>query len=238
MPATLAGVHDQRAAVSHGLTPGPAAGRCPLTPEGRFVAVSEIILASASPRRAALLEQIGLRFRTQPSALGDNGEALQAGEKAEAYVCRLALAKAEDVAAHLSRGLVIGADTVVACDDRLLGKPRDRDEAQAFLLALAGRTHQVISGVALVDVATGQAEVGAAMTDVTMRRFDAREAARYVATGEPMDKAGAYGIQGRGALLVEAIQGDYFNVVGLPLTLLAALLRRFGFDPWKTDAAD
>jgi septum formation protein len=190
--------------------------------------VPEIILASASPRRAALLKQIGLPFRTHPSALGDDGEAPLVGEGAEAYACRLARAKAEEVAARLRRGLV----------DRLLGKPRDRDEAQAFLLSLAGRTHRVISGLAVVDGTTGQAEVGAAVTGVTMRPFDAREASKYVATGEPMDKAGAYGIQGRGALLVEAIQGDYFNVVGLPLTLLAVLLGRFGIDPWTMDAAD
>jgi septum formation protein len=200
--------------------------------------VPEIILASASPRRAALLKQIGLPFRTHPSALGDDGEAPLVGEGAEAYACRLARAKAEEVAARLRRGLVVGADTVVVSDDRLLGKPRDRDEAQAFLLSLAGRTHRVISGLAVVDGTTGQAEVGAAVTGVTMRPFDAREAAKYVATGEPMDKAGAYGIQGRGALLVEAIQGDYFNVVGLPLTLLAVLLGRFGIDPWTMDAAD
>jgi septum formation protein len=198
----------------------------------------EIILASASPRRGALLAQIGLPFRAHPSALGDDGEAPLAGEGAEAYVCRLALAKAAEVATRVGGGLVVGADTVVTSDDRLLGKPRDRDEAQAFLLSLAGRTHRVISGVAVVDAGTGRAEVGTALTHVTMRPFDAHEAARYVATGEPMDKAGAYGIQGRGALLVEAIQGDYFNVVGLPLTLLAALLRRFGMDPWQMNAAD
>jgi len=201
------------------------------------MAAPEIILASASPRRAALLNQIRLPFRTHPSALGDDGEAQLAGEKAEAYACRLALAKAREVAAALKHGLVIGADTVVTCDERLLGKPRDRDEAQAFLLSLAGRTHQVITGVAVVEAATGRAEVGAAVTGVTMRPFDAKEAAQYVATGEAMDKAGAYGIQERGALLVEGIQGDYFNVVGLPLALLAALLRRFGVDPWGMQAA-
>ena len=199
--------------------------------------IPEIILASASPRRAALLNQIRLPFRTHPSALGDDDEPQRVGEHAEAYACRLALAKAREVAAALKQGLVIGADTVVTCDGQLLGKPRDRDEAQAFLLSLAGRTHQVITGVAVVEAATGRAEVDAAVTGVTMRPFDAEEAALYVATGEPMDKAGAYGIQERGALLVEGIQGDYFNVVGLPLALLAALLRRFGVEPWSMEAA-
>jgi len=202
------------------------------------MAVPEIILASASPRRAALLHQIGLPFCTDPSALGDDGEAALPGEKPEVYARRLALSKAKEVAARLVQGLVVGADTVVACDDRLLGKPRDRGEAQAFLLSLAGRTHHVITGVAVVDVKTARAEAEVAVTAVRMRAFDAQEAARYVDTGEPMDKAGAYGIQGRGALLVERIQGDYFNVVGLPLTLLAALLRRFGIDPWGKESAE
>ncbi len=201
------------------------------------MAVPEIVLASASPRRAALLDQIRVPFRTHPSALGDDGEAQLAGEAPEACARRLALAKARDVAAAFPRGLVIGADTVVTRDGRLLGKPRDPEEAQAFLLSLAGRTHQVITGVAVVDAATGRAEVDAAMTGVTMRPFDAREAARYVATGEPLDKAGAYGIQERGALLVEGIRGDYFNVVGLPLVVLAALLRRFGVDLWDLRTA-
>ena len=201
------------------------------------MAVPEIILASVSPRRAALLEQVGVPFRTLPSSLGEDGETQLAGEGAEACARRLALAKARDVARPLSHGLVIGADTVVTCDGRLLGKPRDADEAQAFLLSLAGRTHRVITGVAVVEAATGRAEVDAAVTEVTMRPFDAAEAAQYVATGEPMDKAGAYGIQGRGALLVARVSGDYFNVVGLPLVLLAGLLRRFGVDPWDVRAA-
>lgn len=199
--------------------------------------VTEIVLASVSPRRAALLEQIGVPFRTVPSGLGEDGEGQLAGEGADACARRLALAKAQDVARDLPFGLVVGADTVVTCGERVLGKPRDADEAQAFLLSLAGQTHRVITGVAVVEAATRSAEIDAAMTEVTMRAFDATEAARYVATGEPMDKAGAYGIQGRGALLVEAIRGDYFNVVGLPLVLLAGLLRRFGVDVWERGAA-
>ena len=196
------------------------------------MAVPEIILASASPRRAALLEQIGLPFRTHPSAPGDDGEVRLAAETPRTYACRLALAKAREVADRLDTGLVIGADTVVACRDHLFGKPRTQEEAMGFLLALAGQTHQVITGVAVIEVETARIEEDAAETAVTMRAFGAAEAARYVATGEPMDKAGAYGIQGRGALLVDGIQGDYFNVVGLPLGLLATLLRRFGIDLW------
>jgi septum formation protein len=197
------------------------------------MATPEIILASASPRRAALLRQIGLRFRVAPSGLGEDGEAPLPGESPEACARRLALSKAREVAGRLAHGLVIGADTVVACEDRSFGKPRDGDEALAFLLALAGRTHRVITGVAVVDAETARAEIEAAVTSVVMRPFGADEAARYVATGEPMDKAGAYGIQERGALLVEGIQGDYFNVVGLPIALLAVLLGRFGVDLWR-----
>jgi len=191
-----------------------------------------IILASASPRRAALLAQIGLSFRVQASELGDDGETALPGEAPEVHAARLALAKARDVAARLDEGLVIGADTVVVLGERMLGKPADPAEARAFLAALSGKTHRVISGVAVMDAATGRSEVATAVTSVRMRPFDAAEAEAYVATGEPLDKAGAYGIQERGAVLVEAIQGDYFNVVGLPLVLLAELLRRFGKDVW------
>lgn len=195
--------------------------------------IPEIILASASPRRAALLRQIGLPFHLHPSALDEDGTG--SGTDPETRASHLALAKAQEVAAQLGRGLVIGADTIVVCEGVVLGKPRDKDEAQAFLLRLSGRTHQVITGVAVVEAETGRAEVAPTVTAVRMRAFDAAEAAAYVATGEPLDKAGAYAIQGRGALLVEEIEGDYFNVVGLPLTTLAALLRRFGLDVW--DAA-
>jgi septum formation protein len=198
------------------------------------VAVPEIILASASPRRAALLRQIGLPFRVQASRAGEDDSGRRAcRESPEAYAMRLALAKAREVAGGLRGGLVIGADTVVVGHGALLGKPRDAAEAEAFLLRLAGRTHRVATGVAVVDAASGRSAAGASTTRVRMRAFDASEAARYVAGGEPLDKAGAYGIQGRGALLVEAIRGDYCTVVGLPLVLLADLLRRFGVDVWQ-----
>jgi septum formation protein len=197
-----------------------------------------IILASASPRRAALLAQVGLPFRVHPSSLNEEGGSAHLGNEApETVACRLARAKAEEVAARVGRGLVIGADTTVVCDGIAYGKPRDAEEARAILLRLAGRTHQVITGVAVVEAETGRAEVAVAVTQVRMRAFDAAEAAAYVATGEPLDKAGAYAIQGRGALLVEGIEGDYSNVVGLPLIMLATLLRRFGVSVWETPQA-
>lgn len=195
----------------------------------------EIILASASPRRAALLQQIGLPFRLVPGTLDENGAwPGDPSETPDARACQLARAKAEGVAAGLGRGLVIGADTIVVCDGIAFGKPRDGDEAQAILLRLAGRTHRVITGVAVVEAETGRAEVASAVTAVRMRPFGPAEIAAYVATGEPLDKAGAYAIQGRGALLVEGIEGDYSTVVGLPLVTLAELLGRFGISVWKT----
>jgi septum formation protein len=194
----------------------------------------DIILASASPRRAALLAQIGLPFRVHPSTLDEEGGTAEVGREApDVVACRLARAKAEDVAAQVTRGLIIGADTIVICEGRIFGKPRDGAEARDMLLRLAGRTHQVVTGVAVVEAETGRVEVDAAVTAVTMRALASTEAAAYVATGEPLDKAGAYAIQGRGALLVEWIQGDYSNVVGLPLPTLARLLRRFQFDVWE-----
>lgn len=199
--------------------------------------IPQIILASASPRRVALLHQIGLPFGLHPSGLDEDGASPEAGgESPESRACRLARAKAEEVAGRVGRGLVIGADTIVVCEGIVFGKPRDAEEARAILLRLAGRTHQVITGVAMVDAETKRVEVAAAITAVRMREFNSWEAAAYVATGEPLDKAGAYAIQGRGALLIEGIEGDYSNVVGLPIPTLAVLLRRFGLDLW--DAAE
>ncbi len=191
--------------------------------------VPEIILASASPRRAALLTQIGLPFRVVPSGLEeDGGAASDRLADHEQQACALARAKAEEVAVRVRSGLVIGADTIVVCEGVPYGKPRDAREAEAMLLRLAGRTHHVITAVAVVDAASGRSEGAAAVTAVHMRQIDEGEAAAYVATGEPMDKAGAYGIQGRGALLVDRIEGDYSAVVGLPLPTLTVLLGRFG----------
>jgi septum formation protein len=193
----------------------------------------EIILASASPRRADLLRQIGLPFHVAPSAVDEEEHLSSAAEACpEELAARLAFAKAQTVARRLGRGLVLGADTLVVCDEAVLGKPRDPAEAQAFLIQLSGRTHRVITGIALLQAETGRAEVATAVTAVRMRPFDAAEAAAYVATGEPMDKAGGYAVQGRGALLVEAIEGEYSNVVGLPLITLAELLRRFDLEIW------
>jgi septum formation protein len=185
---------------------------------------STLILASASPRRRELLTQAGYRFAVQPSSIP---ESLRPGEDAIRFVTRLAREKAEEVFARPKPSpapvLVLGADTVVVCDGEVMGKPMDAADAQRMLLLLSGRTHQVVTGVAVVW-GTGSAEVAAEMTQVTMRTLSPQEVAGYVATGEPMDKAGAYAIQGYAGRWIPRIHGCYFNVVGLPLSLVDSLL--------------
>jgi len=187
-----------------------------------------LILASASPRRRELLRLLGLPFEVVPSAFEEPAPASHPDP--EALARELALAKARDVARNHPRRWVLGADTVVWLGDRLLGKPADASEAAAMLAALVGRTHRVTTGLALLR--RGGPELTAhATTEVTFRPLTPREVAAYVATGEPYDKAGGYGIQGHGALLVEGVRGDYPNVVGLPLVPLLRLLRAAGLLP-------
>ncbi|MDI3318059.1 MAG: Maf family protein [Bacillota bacterium] len=192
-----------------------------------------LILASSSPRRRALLEALGLSFEVIPP---DVDEPRQDGLPPGRVVERLALRKALAVARRLAAGgppqpepaWVLGSDTVVVLDGEILGKPADAAEAAAMLGRLAGRTHTVYSGIALVPVrpgageppGEGEARVAHQRTEVHLRALRPGEAERYVATGEPMDKAGAYAAQGRGAVLIEWIRGDYTNVVGLPVPLL------------------
>jgi len=193
-----------------------------------------VILASASPRRAALLRQAGILFVTVPSAVEDDTPT--PGVDAIAHVQQAALAKARGAASQVGEGLVIGADTLVVLEGEALGKPRDPEDAARMLRRLAGRTHQVVTGVALVEVSAGierRASTRHERTTVTFRDLSDDDIQAYVATGEPLDKAGAYGIQGRGALLVSGIEGCYTNVVGLPLARLACMLRDFGLSPWQ-----
>ncbi|MGM0569693.1 Maf family protein [Marinobacter sp.] len=188
-----------------------------------------VILASASPRRADLLRQLGLCFETRPV---DIDETPQPGETPSVYVYRLAREKA--VAGFELAGepeaLVLGSDTTVVLDGRILGKPADRDDARVMLRALSGRTHQVMTGVALAS--QGGTEVTVSTTDVAFRPLDEREIAAYCETGEPLDKAGGYGIQGRGGAFVSSITGSYSAVVGLPLDVTADLLARAGLPVW------
>jgi septum formation protein len=155
----------------------------------------------------------------------DVDEAILAGESPETYAVRVALDKASSVAAQTENGIVIGADTIVVVRDEILGKPADARDAVRMLNMLSGKMHRVITGLAVVDASTATVKTASAVTRVWFHDMAPEKIESYVATGEPLDKAGAYGIQERGALFVDRIDGCYFNVVGLPLSLLADLLR-------------
>ena len=183
-----------------------------------------LVLASASPRRAELLRAAGIPFEVVPA---DVDERQQAGEDAGTYVQRLATAKAAHVAQTHPGRAVLGADTTVVVDGEVLGKPLDGREAVAMLGRLSGRSHRVLTGVCLIG-ADGRAETSVAVTTVEFRPVTAAEIERYVASGEPMDKAGAYAIQGGAGDFVTRIDGDYDNVVGLPVALIQAMCLRLG----------
>lgn len=179
-----------------------------------------LILASASPRRRELLQTAGIAFTVRVS---EAEEHIESGTAPQEAVMQLARQKAEAVAKAYPRELVLGADTVVVYDGAILGKPADEADAVRMLQMLSGKTHTVYTGVCLVQ--NGQAETFFEQTDVTFYPLTQEEIEQYVATGEPMDKAGAYGIQGRGCTLVQSICGDYFNVVGLPVAAVCRRLR-------------
>ncbi|MGH7471399.1 MAG: Maf family protein [Longimicrobiales bacterium] len=184
-----------------------------------------IVLASQSPRRAQLLEQLGLRFEVLPAQVD---ESYEPNETPQAHVERLAREKAVAVARLRPEALVIGSDTVVVLDDQVLGKPANRAQALDMLMRLQGRTHRVETGIALA--APGDVLVsGVESVRVQFRAYERVAAEAYVETTEPMDKAGAYGIQGRGAVLVERIEGDYFAVMGLPIGRLLRLFLSLGW---------
>jgi septum formation protein len=186
-----------------------------------------IILASNSPRRKDLLRQIGLDFIVDPA---DVDERVLPDESPEGYAVRVALDKARVAAARAGTGIVIAADTIVVLHNEILGKPADTKDAERMLMMLSGNVHRVITGLAVMDAATGRALTRASITRVWFRRLSPHEITSYAASGEPLDKAGSYGIQERGALLIDKINGCYFNVVGLPLSLLGEMLRTFGLD--------
>jgi septum formation protein len=190
-----------------------------------------VYLASASPRRRELLRQIGVRFEVRPAEVA---EVPAPAEAPDAYVLRVAAAKAEAVWERVERAEqrpVLAADTAVVLDDRVLGKPADVAEAAAMLAELSGRTHSVLTAVAL---RCGRAtETLLSRTEVRFRATTAHERDEYCRSGEPLDKAGAYGIQGRAAVFVEHLSGSYTGVVGLPLFETAALLERCGIELWN-----
>jgi len=189
--------------------------------------LKSIILASASPRRKLLLQQIGLDFISSPSNIEED---LSFSASPSELAQTIASHKAQDVARRLDRGIVIGADTLVVWEGMIMGKPTDRAEAGRMLGCLSGQRHQVITGLCVLDVEKNIPEVAAEITAVFFRSLSPQEINSYLDCGEWEDKAGSYAIQGRGALLVDHIEGCYYNVVGLPLNRLHLMLRKHGVD--------
>ena len=187
--------------------------------------MKRIILASASPRRKELLEQICLKF-TVDTRVREDTELV--GQEPHKQAKEISLKKAESVAGRYPDAIVIAADTFGVIDGRIIGKPRSESEACLMLASLSGKSHTVITGFTVLDTLTGKAVSQSVETTVHMKRLTTSEIEAYVQTGEPLDKAGAYAIQGLGAVLVEKIEGDYFNVMGLPISALAEVLKEFG----------
>lgn len=189
-----------------------------------------LILASKSPRRAEILHHAGITFEVQPAHVN---EARRPRESAHTYVRRLAAAKAHvavERAKHKKQhAMVIGADTIVLARGKMLGKPADVKEARRMLRLLSGKTHQVLTGLAIVSLPDGKARHHVEITHVKFARLSNADIDDYIATGEPFDKAGAYGIQGIGGRFVTAIEGCYFNVMGLPLSRVWTILRDLGY---------
>jgi septum formation protein len=185
--------------------------------------VGTLILASASPRRRELLERAGLAFEVRAADLDESAHPDEAPER---YVARIARAKAELIAQHHPDGVVLAADTAVIRDQDILGKPRDADDARKMLASLSARTHRVLTAVSLV--ARGAHDAQTVQTEVDFRPLRSREIDWYLSTGEPLDKAGAYAIQGIGGFLVRAIRGSHSNVIGLPVVETLAMLQRAG----------
>lgn len=187
--------------------------------------MSEIILASASPRRRELLRNMGLDFSIIVSDADE--DTVDTSVPPEIYVQELALLKATATAKRVldrKNALIISADTVVVYDNKILGKPKDEVEARAMLKMLSGKIHQVYTGFCVLRMKDAMTVCKSVCTHVRFKKLTDEKISKYIATKEPMDKAGAYGIQGLGAMLIDAIQGDYFNVVGLPVSELADIL--------------
>ncbi|HET6962629.1 MAG TPA: Maf family protein [Terriglobia bacterium] len=193
--------------------------------ESRMTTIRQWVLASSSPRRQELLKLLVPDFEVVPS---DVDESVHAAERPEAMVARLARDKALAVQERHPSACIVGADTVVVCEEAVLGKPVSQEDAGSMLRTLSGKTHQVLTGVCLVHLDSLFAEC--VTTDVTFSRLLDSEIEGYVQSGEPLDKAGAYAIQGLGARFVERISGCYFNVVGLPVSTLYQMIKRLGPD--------
>lgn len=189
----------------------------------------KIVLASTSPRRISLLRQISMLF----SVVAPMGNEASAKPDPKERVMENALAKARSVLGNVEEGLVVGADTVVYIDEKILGKPSSEDEARRMMETLSGRVHRVFTGLAVIDAESGREEVGCEETQVHLMKLSDEEISRYVRSGESMGKAGAYAIQGLGAVFVDRVVGCFHNVVGLPLSLLWKMVISMGYDPFS-----
>ncbi|WP_270941414.1 Maf family protein [Romboutsia lituseburensis] len=182
-----------------------------------------IILASASPRRKEILENTNTEFEIIKSKID---EVILENELPSQVVMRLAFEKSIDIALKHPDSLVIGADTVVVLNNNILGKPKDSSDAFNMIKQLSGKTHQVITGISLINLNANQKIIDYVVSNVKFKNLSEEDIKDYIQTNESLDKAGAYGIQGFGAMLVEEIQGDYFNIVGLPISRLSDLLKK------------
>lgn len=187
--------------------------------------MKNIILASTSPRRQALLAQLGLEFKVDGRVREDPKIS---GLEPSELVKKLSLEKALLIVKYHTDAIIISADTIGIVSGRVIGKPHSYDDARTVLSLLSGKAHTVITGFTVIDTGTKKTVTQSVATTVYFKKLTAEEINAYIATGEPMDKAGAYAIQGLGAALVERIEGDYYNVVGLPLYALAEVLKQFG----------
>lgn len=185
----------------------------------------KIVLASNSPRRLMLLRQIGIEPVVVPSHVPEYSKE---GESPEDTALRLATEKAREVARQFKEGFVIGADTVVVIDGEQLGKPKDINDARRMLRLLSGRSHVVVTGLAVINSKSSEQKLTLVKTKVTFKPLSEEDIDAYISTGDPMDKAGAYGIQGRAAAFIEGIEGCYSNVVGLPLSEMMDILKALG----------
>ena len=187
--------------------------------------MKRIILASASPRRKELLEKIGLKFEVESS---DFVEELRSGLSSDELARALSLEKARVVASRHRNAVVIAADTFIVFRGKILGKPGTEAESRKMLTRLSGKPHSVITGFTILDTDSGKVLTKSVETIVHVKNLTREEIESYIKSGEPLDKAGAYAIQGLGSVIVERIEGDYFNVIGLPLSALAEGLKEFG----------
>ena len=194
-----------------------------------------IILASASPRRKELLKKINLKFEVDAS---DCKEDINPGLVPEELVRQLSIKKAKSVAARHKNAIIIAADTIGVMGDKILGKPHTKNEARKMLHAISGKSHLVITGFSILDTATNKIVTRMVNTKVYIKKLTDQEIDAYVKTGEPLDKAGAYAIQGLGAIIVEKIEGDYYNVMGLPLNALTEALKEFRINIWEIICPD